>query len=913
MPNSRSRLLTCAAASLFSIGARAQCLDWNPTFGADGIVGQVLAEAVYDDGTGAALYVGGGFTAAGGLSANNFAKWNGVGWSTMGTTLSGGIIAMVVFDDGTGPALYIAGGFGSVNGHPASHVAKWNGVSWSSLGSGTNAAVNALCVFDDGNGPALYAGGGFSSAGGVGVGNIARWDGVHWSAVGDGNDGVGGGVRSLTVFDSSAGSRLVVGGTFLGAGGVFSNNLIAWDGTSWLPVGGGVDGAVNALRQFDDGQGNALYVGGSFGVAGTIAASRVARWDGSNWSPLGSGVDGTVQSLCEFDDGTGAALHVGGNFTNAGGSSAHAIARWNGASWSPLAGGLDYAQAPATAYALLSSGAFGSPALFAGGFITHSENLSTQGIARWNGASWSHLGPPGDNAISGIVNELAVFDGGGGPELVASGSFGLTGYQHVDYIAKWNGSSWSPLGNGLASRAYALCVFDDGGGSALYAAATPHGSPEVSQVIRWDGSSWSTLPGSPTANAAILALQVFDDGGGPALYVAGAFTSIGGVSANRIAKWNGVAFAPLAGGITGGSSPYVGAMIVHDGGGGPALYVGGTFNSAGDGPAANIAKWNGAHWSALASGTNNTVNCLATFDDGGGSALYAGGAFFTAGGAPVSYVAKWNGSAWSAVGGGANGALYTLCAFDDGAGPALFAGGVFTSAGSVAAGCFARWNGSSWSAPGSFAHDSAQPTYLNAMAAFDDGTGGGPDLYIGGFFDSVGNTGASNIAEWRGCAAPIATFCAGDLDSPVPCPCANTGLLGRGCENSFATGGALLDATGTTQPDTIVLHASHELPSVLSTFLQGSASIPAVSFGDGLRCVGGSLKRLYVKNASAGAVDAPTGSDPSITARSAALGDTILPGSTRYYQTYYRDSNLAFCAAPVGNSWNVTNGVKITW
>jgi hypothetical protein len=56
-----------------------------------------------------------------------------------------------------------------------------------------------------------------------------------------------------------------------------------------------------------------------------------------------------------------------------------------------------------------------------------------------------------------------------------------------------------------------------------------------------------------------------------------------------------------------------------------------------------------------------------------------------------------------------------------------------------------------------------------------------------------------------------------------------------------------------------------------------------------------------------------TGSDLSITARSAALGDRIVPGATRYYQTYYRDSNLSFCSAPADDSWNVTNGVKITW
>ena len=40
---------------------------------------------------------------------------------------------------------------------------------------------------------------------------------------------------------------------------------------------------------------------------------------------------------------------------------------------------------------------------------------------------------------------------------------------------------------------------------------------------------------------------------------------------------------------------------------------------------------------------------------------------------------------------------------------------------------------------------------------------------------------------------------------------------------------------------------------------------------------------------------------------------TIAPGSTRYYQAYYRDSNAAFCSNPPGNGWNVTNGWSTTW
>jgi hypothetical protein len=97
-------------------------------------------------------------------------------------------------------------------------------------------------------------------------------------------------------------------------------------------------------------------------------------------------------------------------------------------------------------------------------------------------------------------------------------------------------------------------------------------------------------------------------------------------------------------------------------------------------------------------------------------------------------------------------------------------------------------------------------------------------------------------------------------------------------------------------------------------FLQGDAADPfGIAFGDGVRCAAGHLKRLAVKASVGGVSQYPEMGDLSISAKSAALGDPFGPGATRYYQTYYRDSNLSFCPAPTGDSWNVTNGVTIAW
>lgn len=160
------------------------------------------------------------------------------------------------------------------------------------------------------------------------------------------------------------------------------------------------------------------------------------------------------------------------------------------------------------------------------------------------------------------------------------------------------------------------------------------------------------------------------------------------------------------------------------------------------------------------------------------------------------------------------------------------------------------------------------------------------------------------------CSAP---FCVGDgLPGSVPCPCANVGAPGAGCQNSAGTGGAKLMITGSTSPDLITLTASGTPPTSTCVVLQGT-SVPAVPqpFGDGVLCIGGTLKRLYVTSAVAGTVHAPPIGFDNVSTRSASLGDPILPGSQRHYQVYYRDTSPTYCVASA--TWNVSPAISITW
>ena len=161
----------------------------------------------------------------------------------------------------------------------------------------------------------------------------------------------------------------------------------------------------------------------------------------------------------------------------------------------------------------------------------------------------------------------------------------------------------------------------------------------------------------------------------------------------------------------------------------------------------------------------------------------------------------------------------------------------------------------------------------------------------------------------------ITSLCYPSSGGVIACPCANPGLAGRGCDNSSATGGARLDASGTPSlaADTLQFTTSGEKPSATSIVLQGSVLLPnGVVFGQGVRCAGGSLKRLYSKTASAGSIHAPAAGDPSVSARAAALGDSISAGASRWYAVYYRDP-VVLGGCPAASTFNLTQTLAVVW
>ena len=507
---------------------------WEDTFTVPGLGwGSVSALAADRNGN---VYAGGYFSVAGGIPAQNVAKWDGLRWSALEDGLDWYSVTALVVD---GNGVLYAGGLGAkATGEPGEHsyVARWNGATWSIIGDFTmwswqgSPAIYALGVDGSNN---VYVGGFFSQVVGLTtvVSHIARWDGTSWSNLGSGMDN--GQVNDLWV--DSVGN-VFAGGNFTGAGGVDGTSGVAyWNRSNWESLGGGLGGGAFVRALAVDGTGN-LFAASHNGIL---------RWNGVAWSYVAMAAYGAYGSAYIYAlafDGNGR-LHAGGKFTTIEGVSANGIARLDGATWSALGSGTRGYQVSALTFD-------GGGNLYAGGEFVMAGGIITINIARWSGSSWSALGSGGSGGVDGRVSALAL-DGSG--NLYVGGSFtqvGGAGGAYGNYntsannIARWDGSHWFalgsgiPLGSDILDTVNAIAV----SGSNVYVGGrfTTAGGVTVNNIARWDGQNW--WPIGAGADGPVLALAV--DGNGY-VYAGGNFTTIGGVAVDGLARWNGTAWEKL--------------------------------------------------------------------------------------------------------------------------------------------------------------------------------------------------------------------------------------------------------------------------------------------------------------------------------------------------------------------------------
>ena len=187
----------------------------------------------------------------------------------------------------------------------------------------------------------------------------------------------------------------------------------------WSPINTGMNGPVHALTIFN---GN-IVAGGEFTNAGGHSVNHIALWNGTAWQALGLGVNGSVLALAVFNN----ELIAGGEFTNAGGIVAYRIAKWDGENWISLNSGFDRDNDKVMALIL-----HGSDIIVGGQFadtVTNDNNrVQLNNVAKWTGTTWQALG----NGLNNLVTSFTIYNA----ELVAGGKFD-------GKVKIWNGNVWT--------------------------------------------------------------------------------------------------------------------------------------------------------------------------------------------------------------------------------------------------------------------------------------------------------------------------------------------------------------------------------------------------------------------------------------------------------------------------------------
>lgn len=349
--------------------------------------------------------------------------------------------------------------------------------------------------------------------------------------------------------------------------------------------------------------------------------------------------------------------------------------------------------------------------LVVGGAFTAAGTVDTANIAVWRPSdrSWFALGNGlGYAGITAVLSVAATPDG----RLFAGGQFRRDVGAPADYVAMWDGTNWTPVGEGLNSSVHALTVTPDGLLIAGGYFSVPSSSGPTA-IAGWNGTNWAALDGGPFSGGTfkhVTALAALPDG---SIVAAGKYSDDNLEISADLAMWDGDGWAST--GYGGGdvyslsASASADLVVGSDLGGGSQVHV---RSSDGQWAPIRVPFEFGRAYAVRYLGDGSLVGCFAP-----SSVNY-----------PYHIVMKWNGSAWDPIGPVRRRAdAYAIAEMSDGR---LVIGGNEN--------LLEQWNTDHWAPLGDgFSHD------LYAVVARP---GGG--AYVGGKFRWVHGHNASGAAAW---------------------------------------------------------------------------------------------------------------------------------------------------------------------
>ena len=356
----------------------------------------------------------------------------------------------------------------------------------------------------------------------------------------------------------------------------------------------------------------------------------------SVWAPLGFGLNGIVRAIAV----NGTDIYVDGDFTAICGNStcdsgnipAHRVAKWDGNQWSPLGFGLGVGANTQIAIHNDLVYVAGVQQICSDATCTNFTNI--QGLAVWNGSSWSAPFPP-LTSNTGCCTTLAFL---GNDLYVGGNGFINTGPNPEDLtcaIGKLTGGAWAPApAQGLwykASSQFGLRCTSNGieggaGVSSLLAVGNdlyvggfftqagdtgvPGAAMDLNNIaILKGGTTWQALPGkgviaAPNFNGTQAGNVNTLGMNGSDVFAGGAFikTWDGSLNPNNLVQYSsGAAFTLPNNGLNG--------QVVKLAMRGSDLFAIGAFTATADGTVTGLGNtldgvaWlNNGTWSRLGNG-----------------------------------------------------------------------------------------------------------------------------------------------------------------------------------------------------------------------------------------------------------------------------------------------------------------------
>jgi len=458
---------------------------------------------------------------------------------------------------------------------------------------------------------------------------------------------------------------------------------------------------------------------------------------------------GVTRAMQQWDpDGPGPApalLVVGGNVA-VGSASGLSVVSWDGAEWHPVG-------APPVGICTALS-------VFGGELVAAvSRSSLASDIFTFDGTSWRVLG-----SMNGVVDATTLYNG----NLVLGGPFSWIDGVLASGVVQWNGSAWSAIGagaGGVGGTVRALAVFSGSlyvGGDITHASGVP-----VSNLAIWNGTGWAA---GPSFNGTVHALvaRITTTGPGSALFVGGAFTSVGVIPAQGVARYDAVnSWATMGAGLLHGCS----TLFVRGVGltgfelsavslvTGPMYrWSSGTWNPVGTNinPAQAVTLFRGSYVAVVETQGVRVLDADGSWlplsgigIDGPIATIHAtpsdvviSGSFVFISRVRMNGIARGRIGAWQPLGSGLqNGSVWAIASLRNGD---IIAAGTFTSIGGVSANRVARWNGSTWSPLGTGLGQGLSGS-VSALAVLAN-----DHVVAAGDFLQAGGQSVNNVALWNG-------------------------------------------------------------------------------------------------------------------------------------------------------------------